>query len=596
MSLTDLLGIAVAVYVLLNFALLPRLRKTWKANRSLAKISKTGLMAALQSLRTAALVASIAYASLALLTLILGYGFGNNATVLQGVVKASSWLHDGLESIKKFWDAWFFLIPAALIVYLSWRKQRSDVSRRLGRIVDDEYCRLSEERESNPTRWMSVAPDDEMKSISAEIERLLTTLKQLSSSGPTDRRQRKSIRREILQLKEKLAEIDYERRLQLDSMDPASESTDKTFSWRTFLLSRGLFSDLKGVSGVLSRISQVLLAVALVGLAGTAAGASKNLWSRVVHLDELRVKATTDKIEQEWEKRAHQADVSQLTSDDRQAIAHLTNDFARALLRNPNLRPMTDTVRVTSELRENLARRAILREVKLPEPQGRNSPAFSDGLSPAEQQVLDEVAHGKTEIKLGQIVADREGPAIKSWFGSSWESVKSSILEHAKEYHEPLRFDDLEDSLLDHVLSTVLDSSAPDFKYGEIGKEVRSTMNDATQKAINEAVTTELHHVVEDLAGGKPYKETIDGVRKSSIPVSKGTASDLADFIHKKNMPEPYEFRDHMADSAGSWRDPDRPTAGNGSAYSPSGGGGGGEVEASGAVVLLEVLSRGHRA
>ena len=565
MSLTDLLGIALSVYAILNFALLPRLTKTWKANRSLTKISKAGLLAGLQGARNAALVASIVYVCLALVTLTLGFGFGNNITLLEWAVAAASFLHERLESIKNFWEAWFFLVPLALLIYLSWKKQRNELEHRFGQVVDDEYYRLQREREEHPEEWRKLLPDEEMTSMIVQIESLQATLNKLLSTGQSDRQQRKSLRREILQLKEELLEADYQRRVRLDAVDPEQEVP----SWRRILLSRGMFSDLKGISEVLSRASLAMLAIALVGLAGTA-GASKDMWNRIIKLDDLRVEATTEKVKQEWEQRAKNTPPSKLTSDDQQAIQHLANDFARALVRNPHWRPVNDSVRASSELREGLARRAILRQVNLPEPGGQNSKAFSDGLSPTEQQVLDDVTHGKSEIRLGQVVADREGPAIKAWFGSQWDAVKTSILEHAKQYHEPLKLDELQDSLLDHILSTVLDDAAPPFKYGEIGKEVRSAMNDATQDAIREAVKTEFHRVAEDLADGKPYKKTINDVSHSSIPVSKSKAADLVDVMHKNRMPEPDEFRDHMASSSGSWRDPDQPPASTG------GGGGGG--------------------
>ncbi len=570
MSLTDLLGIALAVYALLNFALIPRLTKAWKANRSLAKVSKAGLLAGLQGVRNAALIASIVYLFLAVATLTLGFGFGNNVTLLQWAVGAASFLHDRLDSIKDIWEAWFFLLPLALIIYFSWKKQRNEFEHRFGRVVDDEYYRLQREREEHPEEWRRLPPDEEMTSIIGQIESLQASLDKLPSTGQIDRRERKSLRRQILQLKEKLLDADYERRVRLDAVAPEREVP----TWRRVLLSRGLFSDLKGISEVLSRASLTMLAIALVGLAGTT-GVSKDMWNRIVKLDDLRVEATTKKVEQEWKERSKNTSQSKLKPDDQQAIQHLANDFARALVRNPNWRPVNDGIRVGSELRQDLARRAILREVNLPESRGQNSKVFSDGLSPAEQQVLDDVTHGKSEVRLGQVVADREGPVIKSWFGSQWDAVKTSILEHAKEYHEPLKFDDLQDSLLDHILSTVLDDAAPDFKYGEIGKEVRAAMNDATQDALREAVKTEFHRVVEDLADGKPYKKAIDDVSHSSIPISKSKAADLLDVMHKNRMPEPDEFRDHMKSSSGSWSDHDQPPAGGGgggNGYTPSGG------------------------
>jgi len=290
MSLTDLLGIALAVYAVLNFALLPRLTKAWKANRSLAKVSKAGLLAALQGIRNAALIASVVYLCLALVTLTLGFGFGNNVTLLQWAVAAASFMHERLESIKNLWEAWFFLLPLVLIIYLSWKNQRNEFEHRFARVVDDEYYRLQREREEHPEEWRKLPPDEEMTSIIVDIGSLQASLDKLSTEQ-SDRRQRKSLRREILQLKEKLLEADYQRRVSLDAVNPEQQAP----TWRRILLSRGLFSDLKGISEVLSRASLTMLAIALVGLAGTA-GASRDMLNRIIKLDDLRVEATTEKV------------------------------------------------------------------------------------------------------------------------------------------------------------------------------------------------------------------------------------------------------------------------------------------------------------
>src|SRR6266851_3168305 len=120
MSFMKLLAATLAVYALLNFVVVPRLTKAWKANRSIAKVSKAGLVGAAEFARDTAFVASLMYLAFALATVVLGLSFGRNAGWLEAVVHLASRLHDLLGSIRKVWEAWFFVLALGLLVYLSW--------------------------------------------------------------------------------------------------------------------------------------------------------------------------------------------------------------------------------------------------------------------------------------------------------------------------------------------------------------------------------------------------------------------------------------------------------------------------------------------
>ena len=574
MNFETLLGAAIALYVLLNFLLLPRITKAWKASRRLSKIGKAGLLSALQFGRDTALVASAMYLAFALLTVVLGFGFGGNAGILGFIVGWAGHAHSGLKSAKGLVDSYFFLVPAALILYVCWRRQRDDFTGRFERLVDDEYDRLNRERQEG-AGWDSLEPDERMKGIGGQIAFAEAELGRL---GPGDGTRRRSLLRQIVKLKEEYSEADYQRRIRLEALNGA-EDRETAPSWRHFLLSKGLFSDLKGATKLLSRVTLATLSVALVG-AASKAGLPDEIWNRVLKLDDLRVEATKAKVEEEWKKAPGSAQNQQLTEDDRRAVAHLADSFARALTKNHNWRPLSESVRASSDLDRRMARRAILEHVELPAENGQATGAFADDLPGADREILNELAgDGSQESRVGRIVAEQEGPRVKAFFGSKWESVKASILAHAKTYQEPVKLSDLESSLVDRIVSAAFDSVVPT-DDSEIVKQARSAMSAATKKVVNDAVITEFHRVMEDLADGEGFAERIAKVKTEDIPVPKSKAVAIDALIHKRQLPDMDEFQRRMAANSGAWRPPEGPASpgfdfGRGRHDRPTGGGGG---------------------
>jgi hypothetical protein len=165
MSFELLLCCVIAVYGLFNFVALPRLTKTWNASRSMSKVAKAGVLAAVQFVRDVTLVATILYSCFALLTLFLRFGFFGNAELLKWAVTSADGVHESLEKVSDFWDHWFFLFPLAILAFTAWLKQRKDFVGRFERFVDEEFDRLNEERTREPERWNQLPADDRLHNM-----------------------------------------------------------------------------------------------------------------------------------------------------------------------------------------------------------------------------------------------------------------------------------------------------------------------------------------------------------------------------------------------------------------------------------------------
>lgn len=497
---------------------------------------------------------------------------GRSAHLLGTVVRTGGRLHDALSSAKSIWGTWFFLVPTAMLFVLSWHEQRRKFSAWFDRQVNEQMDELNREREDDPVAWQRLDPDAEMLAIDQQLR---TLDEQLQALRPEDRDGRQGLRRQMSQLREQRSQLDYSRRVKPFSLD-ASSDVSRLSRWKVVFLSRGLFSDLKGASKLLSRATLGCLALALIGVAG-GTDLTGALWDRVIALDALRVEATRREIDSEWQAAGERTSPTQVTDDDVRAIEILTQSFARALSQNPIWRSSAMLPRVRLDFEQRAARRSILDHVSLPSRDGANLRAFNDDLTVTEHELLRDLAKSDVgRTRTGAAVAKEEGAKVRAWFGSRWERTKATILQHAAGYREPVRMKDLAESLVDRIVASAFDVTIPEMADSEIAKQARSAMADGTRAAIREAVTDEFHRVVTDLAHGRPYGEAISRARTDDLPILRSRAEELYAAIRDHGLPTERALDDKIASKAGTWNPPDDapPAAGKSPSWpgAPDGG------------------------
>jgi hypothetical protein len=584
MSFEILLCCAIAIWALLNFVVLPRFTAAWNASHLVSKVAKAGALAAVQFVRDVCLVASILYICFALLTFVLRFGYFGNVELLKWAVDSASGLHESFERVSDFTEHWFFLVPVAMLIYLQWERQKKDYSRRFERYVDGELDRLNEERRKEPQKWNQFEADQRIRNLDEEIAKAQTSLQSLLQKGSKDKTERRGLLRQIVALKEERTEWDYQRRIDLERLNVQQDSSIRRPACLSVLLSKGLFSDLQGFSQVLSRTTLALLTVALIGVAGDA-GLTKEVYEGVIHLDELRVEARKEEAKKSWENHPRTYQPSTQDQGDNQATRQLAYDFGRAFARNPNWQALRPSARSEEIYNRAVARRAILTEVRLPDAQGQSREAFVSGFNRNEADILHAAVYTSDTSsahvapnRIGQIIEERHGPEIKSWFGEKWASLQVAIHDHAQSYYEPVNTDDLQGELIDRIVAAAFDATeAPG--TSDVLKQARDGMSDATKEAVREAVETEFELFVNDLHEGKSYEESVEKVRKDDIPISKGKVDDLATLIHDRNLPDRRDFHDRVVAGTGEWKDPNSPDhppfGNNGPGNWPSSGGGG---------------------
>lgn len=558
MSYWTLLTICVGLYVLLNFAAIPRLKQRWTATRSLSKISKAGLIAGLTTLRNAALIASITYTVFAVMVVILGL-IGGNAAFLGWVVETSSSLHDRLSRAKTLLETWLFILPAALLVYFAWRRMRQELRHRFDERVLDEMDRLNRERSANPAAWDAAPASPEIEALDRQIAELSATL---SATPATDRGSRAHLAREIAVLQAKRRTLDYEARVDLSPVHDALADPPASGwrQWRSLFLSRGFFADTKGLTKLLSRAALVALTISLVSV-GAHAGLTEEIARRIASVDELRVANL-----RQHGPRSFESPVSGSTAapdpQDAEAVRHLTQQFARALTSNRHWRALRPPISLSSQAEQNLARRAILNRATLPAADGKavsHAVETLADLSAAERQILDDLvpSGSRPQSQLGAELADRRGRQITRWFGSQWEQTRRAVLDHAALYRQPLGPDDLQSAIVDRILSSITDEAVPN-GGGELGKQARSAFTSAAKSAINEGIEHELRSMLSDLDAGRTMEDALGRVRTRPVAVAMHHTDRVAALVEDSRV-----LSEQMARKVGpdqmQWRAADSP-------------------------------------
>ncbi len=588
MSFVTLLLICAVLYSLLKYVVLPRVQTSAEVSSMTKRIAKSSMLAGLKFATDLLFLAVLVYGIFGLIALIMGSAFANNATLLGWVVNSAGTGQKLVKPVKDVYGSILFGFIVCVFLYLTWRQRREALSGKARLMYDLDEDRCNREREANPATWNALPPNQAMVEIDHEMQWIVAELPKFADDR--QHAERLARRRALTALKEKRTREDYARRVDQEAINRVLRAAQTEEAWGG-LLSKGFYGDLKFGSKMLARTATVLALLALVGL-GQAAGINHILAARLVHLDDLRVEVLNKTVTDEWksglQKAAEQTPKQdQMTADDKATVAYLADQFARALLANPAWHPSAATVS-SDETRSVLVREAILTEVSLPDPSGRTAAAYQANLSPDERDALrTAVPVEPYTTRVGQEIAETEGPQVKSWFGNRWDEVKKATAAHRSLYSDPLSASDLRQDALDKMIATILkerqEPGAPTEPYwrtqGSAAKEK------VMESALGDMVPEEFHRMLEDYASGKPLHEVFARVRTATPSVTEHHVRDVSDILHAMHTPDAPTMVASLNENPGGWSSArgwgnpgdggregygDSPTGGRGGAPRPS--------------------------
>jgi len=551
------LAVTLSLYVVSNYLLLPRLKRQWKAGRTVAKVGKAGLVAGVEFLRDTSAIATAASMVLAAYAWTLDLAYGENARVLGFVVGLADEAHEGLDKygeIIEHWTLWVLLAGGA---YLGWRRYRRAILARFAQRLHRESQRANQEKRSDPGKWRAAPPTPEMIELRKQITQCYDQAKELEAPALQNyirRRRRQELLRQAKHLEEQLANIDFQRRLDLREDPAPSQPQSRWGKVGMLFISKGFTSDLKGAATLLSRAATACLAIALVGV--STPQLSESVRERVIHLDQLRVLAEAKEVDKTWQEGVPEAKSDSpsntnptpnpnpppnLPPEDYRAVQQLTNDLGRALARNPAWgRPAAGSSEADRfELRRQSTILEIQHRVDLPDhpatPQ-TGSPNDLASLAPTDREIFDGM---HSPSKAGEAFAQKYSRDVVSWFGESWGKVKSDIAQHAADYTKPLTFDTVRDGLVDQIVGSIYSKVAP--KENELGKLTVDGLQEASKDAVSEAVDIELKKAMIDLKKGEPFKKITERLSTERIALPRSESEKVAQAIQSDLQSIPTE-------------------------------------------------------
>lgn len=502
---------SLGLYALLNFFLVPTVRAAWKSDRTLNKIARTGLLAALSVLAQFALVSAITL--LALRLLLWGASFGSPATILgvQHLLREVDVLLAAVNVFKGGWTTTIFIFSFLVAGIATYRLSRTQLSERFAEVVRAEADRLRRARTEKSAEWEDLPATPEMKALWGQAQQIATLANSLPV-GSGDRAKLEALRSMAIQ---NLEAVDVARRMKVDidiERPPASSRAGKVW---LFLSSSGFYADLKGAKAFTSVAANVLLAASLLSV--TAGQASEALQDRRAKLEDFAVLLSAKESHNNRDQLPRESANStsppatenqQLSAaQQEQGVRYLAAAFERSIVADPVWHPITKPDK--QEIRNSVQRewtRVAIREELSPDPP---SQAAITSLFPADQwkpeaemagAYVQSIRTQDSESTLRRtFIADWKRENIKQLKDVGDELRKLGTLE-ARDYRK-LGWSGLHEWALGEVIGAVLDSASPEAK-GEFTKELLKASSGGLEESLQTYYKIRFNQFVAGFAQG----------------------------------------------------------------------------------------------
>lgn len=278
MDIKSVLFWSAALFALLQFGLLPRMKHAWSRLPLDKQLKRFGVLAILEKVREYSLITAMCLLTFGLVVFFSSSYSGDSSAAISHALLRAQAANEKLKHLKEFWATWIFFI-SFLLLWAAWYRSAKKLAREtLTAIRRTEYERLAKERDEHPENRKDLPPTSEMDLVWGEIE---SVMREVQSGRLTpDARERK------LQYVRKLSAVwtfmDFDRRLEVRWDTEPVGGTSAVAGVKRFFSSRGFLSDMKGIGKLLSYASTALLTLSMVGFA--AKSADESISNRVAKL------------------------------------------------------------------------------------------------------------------------------------------------------------------------------------------------------------------------------------------------------------------------------------------------------------------------
>lgn len=441
MELQTAIFLSGAVFALLQFGFLPRLKKTWARLPFDKQLKRFGVLAALDKVRDYALIALICLGIFTVLLYAFSIHAGATSESVIHVLERLRSAKEALSEFKKSWTVWIFFVSFLLLWAAWYRSAKRYATETLSELRRKEYDRLAKLRDEHPEQWEDLPANAQMAEIWDHLQACLRDLESPQSANRSDEQRAKQIEY-VQKLSTVWTLMDFDRRLEIpwETEEVAPDGIIGKVS--RLLTSRGLLSDMKGVGKLLSHASFGLLTLSMIGFA--ALSANESLAERMAHLSDLAISSAT--VENQAELRAEEqkqpndssTNTHPINASDLQHIRRLSKQLAR------QVRNEDHWANVDSDLRNEAAKENIRENTVL-----HSTVAADQG----QTGVMPDFTQTATadDVLADQIASKLSDEARKN----------SSFLEKIRlwgaRYHEPAEIDELRSFFVEQAVDAIFE-------------------------------------------------------------------------------------------------------------------------------------------
>jgi hypothetical protein len=338
--------LGLALFALLHWRIVPRLRKELASPDPQGLIRRIGLYLGAQIARSASLLVATTLGVVAMFVL-LGPRLIPHLSVTNyaAAFKAMRSLHERAESIDTGWGIALLAVLAVALFVAVRREARAKAQA----AVEDAFRRLKEQAAGG--ELASIPPTSEMQQllkIRADAAQRGALLLEAAKRNPglPDPSQDPALRalaQQIQETDERIQQLDIIRRLDfgpgLEPLRAGDRSRQSAFG--SFFISRGFLGSLSFGSRALSLVSLLLLVPSLITLAAPSVGEAAERAS--VELHDLIIARSAKEAEDNWRgslrpTAAPQAQTQTLSAEDQALIRQLAQQFEKLVqVRNAQL-------------------------------------------------------------------------------------------------------------------------------------------------------------------------------------------------------------------------------------------------------------------
>jgi hypothetical protein len=442
MDIQSALFLSLAVFALLEFGLLPRMKNAWSRLPLDKQLKRFGILAILEKVREYSAISALCFLSSAILVFVAVSHFSDSAPAVSAALRRAQQAYSEIKEFKEIWTTWIFFFSFVLLWWAWHRSAKKFARETLKNVRLREYDRLAKLRDEHPDEWKELPATAEMDALQSRIEAVLKQLQNRpdgeSASADTAKQ---------LAYVQKLSAVwtlmDFDRRLRVPWNTEAVQGHGTFSRLKRLAASRGFVSDMKGFSKLLSYASTALFILSMVGF--TANSTEEALGRRITTLSSLKVTTSAKDSETQLEAakrllKPQTASAPQLNPQDKQYIRNMSRQLAKSV-RGETSWPHSET-----DLRYELAKEQIRRETILAATIGK------DDVSPYPQELSN---FEQSTLRADALVEEIEKRVTKE--AVETPGFLDKIRNWAARYQEPAGIDDLRSFFVEQVTDSLFD-------------------------------------------------------------------------------------------------------------------------------------------